>query len=199
LPSNVTTVAEFGLGIQAWSGERDPSPEQFAFRPWIGAPRDKPITLFTSTWDPQRQSMSWLDRLRSNLLEGQVTRAVRPDEKLWLLEPDPNATLFIIDSFDDYRRLTEQYEYRWRGKDAGPNYLRGPDWPLIAETRPFDGVHFTGNARQPAEGRLASDPVPLVSWDVESTAWFTFSLTVLECIGSIADDWTVNFEPRSSG
>lgn len=185
--SQVSTVAEFRLETQAWSGEGQPTPERLVFRPWAGAPRDKPVTLFTSTWDPEKRSMPWIDHLRQRFLQGEPTRPVRADEKLWLLAPDPTATLFIIDSFDDYRSLTDQYEYRW-------NRLRGPDWRRIATDLPFDGVHYTGNARQPAEWS-PNDPVPLVSWDVESTAWFTFYLNVLRCVGKIANGWTLDFEP----
>ena len=55
------TVADLGLGLQAWIGPSEPDPR----RPWLPARdptlRPKPIDgFFTSTWDPEHQTCPWL-------------------------------------------------------------------------------------------------------------------------------------------
>jgi hypothetical protein len=96
----VITTYTFGLGTQAWAGRSEPDFRR-SLRPSESlGPRSKPQDdFFTSTWDSSSRSSAWLDFMRSR---GQRTPEGR---RVWLLVPEPSATLCVIDSLVDYETL----------------------------------------------------------------------------------------------
>jgi hypothetical protein len=140
------------------------------------------MEFYTSTWDPAARSSAWLDFLRTR-----GERSPRADERLWLLDPVPDAVLFVIDSLDDFRRLVVEYPHRWN--DRNPTVA--PHWRRIAETEPFDAVHATTNAVEAAKAQPATDQPQLRGWDVESTLWLKWRLSLRRCAGHVASGWTV--------
>jgi hypothetical protein len=102
---------------------------------------------------------------------------------LWTLIPNPDATLYIIDTRTDYQRLADAYPKRWEGEVT--NRLCAPDWHSVADL-PVDGVHATAGAAAGIE-----DPddglVPFRGWAVESTLWFVWRFSGQERVGQIVD------------
>lgn len=164
-----------------------PAPDRVLSGAWAETPRVKPPTFFTSTWDPGRRSMAWLDFMSREASRGGElpARLASAGHALWLLEPDPKASLFVIDSFIDFKELTDGYPHPF-GRPLAP------DWRGIAETHAFDGVHVTENAINQAQSQRFGPYVPFYGWDVESTAWFAFAFTAAKRVGPIAQEWTLN-------
>src|SRR5207344_2059656 len=104
-------------------------------------PRWKPVNgFFTSTWDQDRQSCSWLEHMQTY---GQ--RNLKQEGRyVWTFKPDPAITLRVIDSEDDFRELANEVPDYYENK-RNPCL---PDWHTIFTTkrRPFDAVHVTAKA-----------------------------------------------------
>jgi hypothetical protein len=190
LSDHLATVESFGLGAQAWVGEGVPRAKSVAKPIWSPSPRPKPpaTTLFTSTWDEEQHTSPWLDFHQENRSE--FRRHVRPSERLWILEPVPETTLFVIDTYEAFLHLACTYPHRRKKGLAS----EAPCWPLIHMAGSFDGVHVTagfieGQREHPTEIR------PLFrGWDVESTAWFRWPFgqeTTMKriLVGPIDPDW----------
>lgn len=168
-----TTVGEFGLGVQAWTGPTAPDPARVNVA-LTQYPRPKPYNgFFTSTWDSARRSSAWLDFMRTN------GRRNAEGRQLWTFVPDPTTTLLIINSEDDYPQLAHRYPHRYPN-ERDPRCA--PHWFEIAaaDSLPFEAVHVTAEAAAELDG-----------WDVESTAWFVLRFTSSECMGAITEDWTL--------
>jgi hypothetical protein len=184
----VVSVAEFGRGVQAWVGPNAPD-ETLAGRPApTPGPRAKPADgFFTSSWDGR--SCAWLEFMHAEYLGAEGTRSSHGYE-VWLLTPEPDATLYVIDSLEDYQRLTDAYPKGW---DDAAIPERAPDWYRISDpaTR-IDGVLTSAPAvaagRMPPEGRELR---PFTGWDVESTLWFGWPFVSQEYRGGLRDDWTL--------
>lgn len=185
------TVADFGLGAQAWAGPDEPDPNR-SLRPMpTPGPRPKPHDgFFTSTWDVGRRSSAWLDFMR-------VTGERGPEDRmLWVLTPQPEATLYVIDSLADYKRLADEYPQRWNHPNVSsknPDYA--PNWNQIATAKPlpFDGMHATEAGIQAGNVQPPGDP-RFTGWDVESTLWFAWRFIKHELVGVIYDGWTLRKE-----
>jgi hypothetical protein len=105
---------------------------------------------------------------------------------LWLLVPEPDAALYVVDSQDDYRRLTDAYPQGWNNP-AVKSRDRAPEWHrLSSPDTPIEGVHVT----QVAVAKAQKLP-PLGVWAVESTLWFAWRFGTQECVGHLQDDWTL--------
>jgi hypothetical protein len=187
--SELTTVsvAEFDLGAQAWAGEDEFDPGRVT-RPWRTAgPCAKPVDgFFTSSWDGP--SSAWLDYMRAERMRSEEARSGL-GSSLWLLVPQPDAALYVIDSEEDYRRLTNACPQDWNDPNVKVS-APAPNWHRIAgaETT-IDGVHLTERAA--ASARAGEDLLPLRDWAVESTLWFAGRLTLQDCLGALRDDWTL--------
>lgn len=79
----------------------------------------------------------------------------------WLLTPDPNAKICVIDSYLDLVLLAE--DFRLHPMRYGSPYL---NWQKISQH--YDGLHLSAQGQQATR---ASDP-GLYEWDCESTIWF---------------------------
>jgi hypothetical protein len=90
-----------------------------------------------------------------------VLRGDRNSTSPVLLIPDPSATLFIIDSIDDFDTLAKQYPQRY----ANPkNPTVRPNWATLPGF--VDAVHVTASA-------VTDEDNPYVhAWECESTLWF---------------------------
>jgi hypothetical protein len=153
----LTTVAEFGrLGLQAWTGREEFNQAIVGTNPWPNSPTAKPDRgFFTSSWNEESQTSEWM-RSKSYMLRGDPDRRAPV-----LLSPVPNATLFVIDSIDDFEALASQYPHKY----SNPRDLRRrPDWGKLAGL--VGAVHVTAGAV--ADGGNCY----VHAWEVESTLWF---------------------------
>jgi hypothetical protein len=96
------------------------------------------------------------------------------DHGFWLLEPDPAARVYEINTLDDLVALLRDY--------GVPKYPTIPDDILAEDKRPdfeamardgFDGVHLTGEGQWRTRLSFPS----LYGWDCESTLWFRWAFT----------------------
>jgi hypothetical protein len=154
-----TSVAEFGLGIQAWWGREAFDPAQVDRGGWPEVSVYKPKNrFFTSSWDRERQTSAWV--------EYQATTArISEPRRVWLLKPDPNAALYIINTPDDFTALAETYPDSRRRRPEPCPY-----WEHIAQEGGFDAIHMTAAAVVDHNLWYAN------AWTVESTLWFRSTL-----------------------
>jgi hypothetical protein len=191
---NVITGAD--LGRQAWVGEGGAParerPEAGRFLPIVPSPRpcSKPRHadrkgggLWTSTFHEQHGS-GWIQWC---LDEDFHCVRQNPTWHTWLLDPEPTARIYEIDSYADLQALVEAYPQTEHHEDRG--YGSGsesrPAWHLIAKE--FDGVRLTD------EGQWAtrlSNPLDLYGWDCESTLWLRWAFAAVE------DGGMRTYEPR---
>jgi hypothetical protein len=150
------TVAEFGLGLQAWVGQSDFDPAMVGKTAWPTSPTEKPSHgFFTSSWDKESQTSAWM-RSRSYARRDDSERRI-----IVLLKPDPDATLFVVDSIEDFDTLANAYPQMY----SNPlNPRRCPNWGGLAGIA--DAVHVTNRAVTDRENNYAH------AWEVESTLWF---------------------------
>jgi hypothetical protein len=160
------SVAEFGLGIQAWlgSGPFDPGRVEAVASPT--QPIEKPQHgFFTSPWDEERQTSAWID------WQAKTGRASE-DGSCHLLLPHHDAVLYVVDGAEDYERLVNAYPHR---RSDLPNHPKVcPDWQRLAQEGRFDGIHMTASAVVDKDLWYAH------RWEVESTLWFHPKLTLLD-------------------
>lgn len=177
-------AVDYGLRTQAWVGVGEPDPGRVASGSQPTIPRPKPsLGFFTSTWDSATGSSAWLEFLRV-----QSERAPRDGERLWLLDPAPQAVLFVVDSLADFAELVDAYPHR--GNERNP--IAAPDWRRVAEAAPFDAVHVTNRVLHEAtEWQPGDGAQQFYGWDVESTLWLRWQLGDRQCLGSISQGWIV--------
>jgi hypothetical protein len=156
------TVADFGLGTQAWWGAEPYDPDRVHPVRWPNQPIEKPQHgFFTSSWDGQ--TSAWIE------YQGRTERAAEP-RRVQLFFPRPDARLYVVASSDDYELLAEQYPQRYENPKRSPL----PDWHSLASEGPFDAIHMTAAALSDTSLWYAH------SWAVESTLWFRPKLTLLD-------------------
>jgi hypothetical protein len=158
------SVAEFGLGIQAWLGAGPFDPRRVEEVAWSTQPIEKPQHgFFTSTWDEECQTSAWIDW---------QAKTARASEKrsVYLLLPHPDAVLYVIDGAQDYERLVDAYPQRRPDIPRHPQVC--PDWGRLAQDGRFDGIHMTASAV------IDKDLWYAHRWEVESTLWFYPKLTL---------------------
>lgn len=106
--------------------------------------------------------------------EFHVTRA-HPYFHLWLLDPDPKARIYVIDSVEALAKLVKRYP----GKKLDSGYpWQYPDWLTVAKD--YDGVHLTEEAQWATR---FSDGVNLYGWDCESTLWLRWKFLEVKELG----------------
>lgn len=161
---NAVSVADFGLGLQAWLGGRPFDPSLVELTSWPALPRCKPDHgFFTSTWKEDRRTSAWIE------FKATTHRAFEA-ASIWLLEPNPDASLYVVDSPADWAALVEAYPHRYENP-RNPTVC--PNWRTLTSGSPFDAVHVTTEAlidRSQPYTRL---------WQVESTLWLRSRLTLL--------------------
>lgn len=183
----IVTVGGFSLGIQAWAGQSEPDMNRAITPGPTPGPMAKPQDgFFTSTWNPALRSSSWLDFMRTH---GQRDPEGR---RVWTLVPDPEASLYVIDSMDDYKVLADEYPQRWDHPNVSRKHpFYSPNWNQIATIilRPFDGVHVTRAAIEGGRAQSPNQHPQFTSWDVESTLWLTWRFTEYQLAGVLGDSW----------
>lgn len=176
----VTTVAEYGLGIQAWAGPTKPDYYRSIRPARTGIPTSKPSDgFFTSTWNAKERTSAWTEFMRTQGTRGAENRS------LWLLTPDPTAMLFIVENEEDFGSLVEDYASETDGRRTMPA------WHLLAnsETKPFDAVHVTETA---ATASSANPFWKFSGWGCESTLWLAMRFVAFPgCEGRISEEWRV--------
>lgn len=172
--------------MQVWVGVDEPDSRRFCAPAPSLFPRSKPSGFFTSTWDPQRNSCSWVDFLQARTADPSARRPA--GKRVWALQPDPATRLYVIDSLDDFRRLADEFPKRY-DNPRNPSYA--PDWNQIALRRPLPlhAVHVTDAAIDAGATQDADDHPMFGGWDVESTLWLEWRLATLGCLGSVDSGW----------
>ncbi len=179
------TAADFGLGTQGWAG-LGPLDDR-SLRPASSPiPRPKPYDgFFTSTWDSSRCTTAWLDYMRS---EGN-----RPTQgrSLWLLEPDADARLYVIDTLDDFKTLADRFPQSY---DNPNNPWYAPNWSRVFDEgrSMFDAIHVTFATVDAGKSVPGTEHPVFFGWDVESTLWLSAKFTDCGCFGALGDDWTIS-------
>lgn len=181
---NIITGAD--LGRQAWVGKvaapARSRPEASKFLPIMPSPRPrvKPhhtdrrgAGLWTSTFHEQYGS-SWIQWC---IAEGVDCVPQDPTWHTWLLDPDPAARIYVIDSYTDLQALVDTFPQAEHHPDSsyGAWSEIRPAWHAIAEE--FDAVHLTD------EGQWATrltDPLDLYGWDCESTLWLRWAFAAVK-------------------
>lgn len=180
------------LGPQLWVGRgansRDAlGPEHFnpVTHKYEDYPNVKPKGgLWTSTYHPEHGG-GWVQWCIGE--EFECDRNDPTWQNCWLLEPDPAARVFEIDTYDDLERLCDLYGHT-DPERVGRHRSTYPDWARVAED--FDAVHLTD------EGQWATRmtmPLDLYGWDCECTLWFRWAFTDARSLGpqtfKAADPW----------
>jgi hypothetical protein len=139
-----------------WAGLRDFDPAIVGKNAWPTSPIEKPSHgFFTSSWDEETQTSAWT-RSRSYACRDDSERRTPA-----LLEPDPYATLIVVDSVEDFDTLATAYPQTY----SNPLDPRAcPDWRRLVDI--VDAVHVTAEAVTDQENHYAH------AWEVESTLWF---------------------------
>jgi hypothetical protein len=115
----------------------------------------------------------WIDWCLSEGYQG-------PEFDLWHLDPDPDARVYTIDTYDDLLRLGNRYppvcdhERECDRLSLGS----GVGWRQVATD--YDAVRVT------EEGQWAtrlSHPFNLYGWDCEATVWFRWRFTAVRHLG----------------
>ena len=149
---------------------------------WPNQPRVKPDHgFFTSSWDVNRQSCSWLDFVVT------TQRKPREGERLWLLVPKHDAMLIVVNSPGDYQALVALHPQRYGENEASGLLSATPHWSEIARSKRWTGVHMADEALANKDGSLWAS-----AWAVESTLWFDWAFTTWECEGSVTTTWQVS-------
>ena len=187
----VRTITGAELGIQAWAGQGEPDPGKL----WQPTPADSPeskphLGFFSCDWDSECPSTRWLDYMRDIYVREQGHRVRSGTGRcLWTLVPNPEATLYVIDSPDAYRQLANEYP-KGRGLTVDPNNpCCAPDWYKIAQS--CDGVHATEGAVRAGIDEPVMRHLNFTGWCFESTLWFNWQFIKQDHIGAVSDDWTL--------
>ena len=162
VPSGGVSVAEFGLGIQAWLGIDPYDPHRVERVAWPTQPTEKPARgFFTSTWDGRISA--WIEFYAT------TPRAAIEFRTIFLLQPDPHAVLYVIESPDDFDALSDAHPQSYENPHRAPC----PHWAQLAAEGPFDAVHMTAAAVSNKTLWYAH------RWETESTLWFRPKLTLV--------------------
>ena len=176
---NLVTVESFGLGVQGWAGESRPVPERLLKPGSTAGPTPKPHDgFFTSTLHEGDCSTAWIDYSKVHGLDRESAGRL-----LWMLAPQPDATLYVINGEEDYEELSSQYPKRWDPPVKSP--VVAPDWNRIANLvgGQIDGIHVI---------ELAASSSWLRGWDVESTLWLRWSFVGgPACVADIGERWEI--------
>jgi len=119
---------------------------------------NKPIGggLWTSTYDPTLGS-AWIQWCLQEKFQSSPWHG-------WILTPDPDARIYVIDTVSDLQELWEQFPWI----EENPLFpCRSLDFVSIGTH--YDAIHLTEIGQH--RTRLTS-PVNLYGWDCESTFWF---------------------------
>lgn len=107
--------------------------------------------------------------------------------RVWTLEPDREASLYVIDALADYRALADAFPQRWDHSPKNPSY--SPNWNQIASTKPFDGIHITNGVVEAGRAQSPKEHPQFTGWDVESTLWLIARFTRYEFVGALGPRW----------
>ena len=168
---NVTTGAELGTQVHVGHKDGDLTAEGFnplgRRRPWW-----KPDGgLWTAQWD-ETYGGGWAQWC---IAEEYGVGSDRSWPHVWLLTPDPEARILVIDTYEDLERVFE----RWPDRHEDISWREGyPAWLEIAEE--FDGVFVTEDGQW--RTRL-THPLSLYGWDCESTLWLRWCFERVEYLG----------------
>lgn len=111
-----------------------------------------------------------------------------PDgRRVWTLQPDPIATLYVIDPIGHYKALADAFPQRWNRSPKNPSY--SPNWNQIASIKPFDGIHVTGGVVQAGRAQSPKEHPQFTGWGVESTLWLIARFTRSESVGALGPGW----------
>ena len=131
--------------------------------------RQKPKGGFwTSSWQEETQDSAWVEWCRGEDFDG-------VDEKMWfLLTPNPDCKLYIIDSQQDFHRCLMEYGQPASIASIDPIFAqkRVIDFEKLAKE--YDGLHVTEHG---SYVNHLSYPNDLNAWDCESTLWFRWCFT----------------------
>jgi hypothetical protein len=148
------------LGPQLFTGGSGAQPVEAKFQP----PRNQPFFvkptggLWTSTYSEEDGS----DWVRWCLAEGYAG----PVFRCWLLQPNPSARVFEIDSYADLGRGLDRYGL---SQELGLS-MKILDFEAMA--RDYDAIHLTHAGRRATH---LSAPHNLYGWDCETTLWLHWS------------------------
>jgi hypothetical protein len=98
----------------------------------------------------------------------------------WVLIPNKNSNLYIIDSWDDAKVLFDLYSYQPMEDWTEMLML---DFTKMPEE--WDGIHLTARGQEETRFDFNMTGVNLYGWDCESTIWFNFNFEKVECLGSM--------------
>lgn len=164
-----------GVGLQAWvsSGEMGPSRESIEPLSDRGGAMRKPRGGFwTSTYD-EHYGSGWIQWC---LGESYDCDPDDPVFRVWILEPDPAARVYEVDTYSDVALLCEHYGETVEHGDYSETY---PAWSRVA--RDYDAVHLTDDGQWATR---FSDP-GLYGWDCESTLWLRWAFTAVVDLGRV--------------
>lgn len=124
--------------------------------------------LWTSTWGEESRDSEWVECYRR--LFGS------PEDLCWfLLTPEPDARIYVIDSYHDLAGLIQCFPLA-QERLSHPHFV-GIDFERMSEA--YDGLYLTLEG----EARLhLSFPLDMNGWDCESCLWFRWCFRSVEKI-----------------
>jgi hypothetical protein len=171
------TVNQHSVGPQLWVGEREPVPERV--EPVRRGPAEPAIAkpaggLWTS---PVREngSSAWIDWMRREYW------CPIADPRAWLLTPEENASVYVIDDAADLAPITAPAE-DLDLQIPGLSDYRAVDWAGVFDE--FDGISLT-ECGQVATRFTPSGTANLYGWDCATVLWYEWTFADVEYVGEI--------------
>lgn len=162
------------VGTQVFIGPTRPDPERFDEPTNRDDLSIKPAGgLWTSTLRDDG-GCAWLDWCRAN------DWGPADDDHIYVLEPEPNARVIVIDGVDDMRSAQDTFA-RVDLHPAISRSFAALDYEEIAET--YDAVHVTDQGQR--ETRFSRPG--LYGWDCESTVWLRWAFESVVDRGPVAE------------
>lgn len=152
------------IGAQTHVGRAKPQPERIDPIQNPDTPTgNKPYGgIWTSTLRDDGSS-AWIDWCRKE------EWGISDDMAVWKLAPNPDATILVIDTYDDFRELLDAFGWEIMGK-------RAVDYERIAADTEYDAMRLTSNGQRDTRFERPG----LYGWDVESTVWFDWVFSDVE-------------------
>jgi hypothetical protein len=133
--------------------------------------------LWTSTYDNEYGS-AWVQFCLSETYE--IDRENPTWQNCWLLDPDPEARVYVIDDYPDLDWLIKEYGHTRKGSEMLSERMTFPDWVRMSED--YDAVHMTEEGQW--KTRL-SHPHNLYGWDCECTLWLRWRFIHAQRLGEL--------------
>ena len=129
--------------------------------------------LWTSPFDEENKTCGWVDWCLSEQLEWL-------DKDWWLITPDDDLNIYIIDSVEDVKELVDKNNL----ENSYISWLACIDFEGLRDQEKIDVVHLTEEGQW--KTRLVQK-YSLYGWDCECWLWLNWKIKSVRNINEIRD------------